>query len=109
MKIVLIGKNGQVGWELQRTLSFVGDVIALGRDDLDLTSPDILQETISALKPGLIINAAAYTEVDLAETQEIPCLRPERVAQCERVGVTVPSTRLAAHIKSTVRHSEEGA
>lgn len=69
MRIVLIGKNGQLGWELQRTLPVLGEVIALGRKDLDLSAPDSIQNTMIKLRPDLIINAAAYTEVDLAEAQ----------------------------------------
>lgn len=69
MRIVLIGKNGQLGWELQRTLPVLGEVTALSRNDLDLSAPDTIQKTITELKPDLIINAAAYTEVDLAEAQ----------------------------------------
>lgn len=69
MRIVLIGKNGQLGWELQRTLPVLGEVIALGRTDLDLSVPDSIWKSITTLKPDLIINTAAYTEVDLAETQ----------------------------------------
>ena len=69
MKIVLIGKNGQLGWELQRVLPTLGEVISLGRRELDLAAPQTVQETIRSLHPDLIINASAYTEVDLAETQ----------------------------------------
>lgn len=69
MRIILLGKNGQVGWELQRTLAGLGDVIPLGRADLDLVTPESIQATLTALQPDLIINAAAYTDVDLAETQ----------------------------------------
>ena len=69
MRIVLIGKNGQLGWELQRTLPVLGEVIALGQNDLDLSVPDSIAAAITALKPALIVNAAAYTEVDLAESQ----------------------------------------
>ena len=69
MKIVLIGKNGQLGWELQRVLPTLGEVIGLGRRELDLAAPQTVQETIRSLHPDLIINASAYTEVDLAETR----------------------------------------
>ena len=69
MKIVLIGKNGQLGWELQQILPALGEVIALSRSDLDLSVPDTIQKTVTELKPQLIVNAAAYTEVDLAESQ----------------------------------------
>lgn len=69
MRIVLIGKNGQLGWELQRTLPVLGEVIALSRNDLDLSAPDTIQKTVAELRPDLVINAAAYTAVDSAETQ----------------------------------------
>lgn len=73
MKILLLGKDGQVGWELQRSLSILGEVIALGRHshDLcgDLTCLDSLAETIQTVKPDVIVNAAAYTAVDRAETE----------------------------------------
>ena len=69
MRTVLIGKNGQLGWELQHALPLLGEVIALDRNDLDLSVPGSIQKTVIALKPDLVINAAAYTEVDLAESQ----------------------------------------
>jgi len=69
MKIVLFGKNGQLGWEFQRTLPTLGEVISLGRDDLDLSDLHAVQHTLEKLKPDLIINTSAYTEVDLAETE----------------------------------------
>jgi dTDP-4-dehydrorhamnose reductase len=69
MKIVLIGKNGQLGWELQQILPALGEVIPLSRSDLDLSVPDTIQKTVTELKPHLIVNASAYTEVDLAESQ----------------------------------------
>ena len=69
MKIVLIGKNGQLGWELQQMLPALGEVMALSRSDLDFSAPDTIRKTVTELKPNLIINAAAYTEVDLAESQ----------------------------------------
>ena len=69
MKIVLIGKNGQLGWEFQRILPALGDMIALGRAELDVSDHYAIQKTLIELQPSLIINASAYTEVDLAETQ----------------------------------------
>jgi len=67
--ILIIGKNGQVGWELHRSLSCIGQVIALGRDDLDLSSSDKIRETIDLIMPNIIVNAAAYTAVDKAEEE----------------------------------------
>ena len=68
-KILLIGKNGQVGWELQRTLAPLGEVIAMDRQALDLTRPDSLRNTIRSTQPDIIVNAAAYTAVDQAESE----------------------------------------
>ncbi|KKW69137.1 dTDP-4-dehydrorhamnose reductase [Lampropedia cohaerens] len=73
MKILLLGKNGQVGWELQRSLAVLGEVIAPERDGGalcgDLTQPERLRETIRAVAPDAIVNAAAYTAVDRAESE----------------------------------------
>jgi dTDP-4-dehydrorhamnose reductase len=69
MRILLIGKNGQLGWEFQRSLPALGEVIALGRDQLDVSDHQAVQSTLNELKPDLIINASAYTAVDQAETQ----------------------------------------
>lgn len=69
LKILLFGKTGQLGWELQRTLPPVGDVYAFGPDELDLTDLISLERTIHEVKPQIIINAAAYTAVDQAEAE----------------------------------------
>ncbi|MEA5576904.1 dTDP-4-dehydrorhamnose reductase [Anabaena sp. UHCC 0451] len=69
MKILLTGTTGQVGWELQRTLMTVGDVISLGRNQLDLAKPDTICQIIRDVKPDLIVNPAAYTVVDKAESE----------------------------------------
>lgn len=73
MKILLLGKNGQVGWELQRSLAPLGEVIALDRqggDGLcgDLADLDGLRNTIRQVRPDVLVNAAAYTAVDKAES-----------------------------------------
>ncbi|MCL0030162.1 dTDP-4-dehydrorhamnose reductase [Thermodesulfovibrionales bacterium] len=68
-RIMLTGKNGQVGWELQRTLTPLGEVVALDRQRLDLTDPDQIRERVREIKPNLIVNAAAYTAVDRAEEE----------------------------------------
>lgn len=69
MKILLIGANGQVGQELRRTLLPLAEVTAWGREDADLASPDTLPLLLAACAPDLIVNAAAYTAVDQAESQ----------------------------------------
>ncbi len=69
MHILLTGPMGQIGWELQRTLTPLGQVTAVEHAQMDLTCADSIRSTIQALKPNLIINAAAYTAVDLAESE----------------------------------------
>lgn len=74
MKILLLGKNGQVGWELQRSLAPLGELIALDRQNAaglcgDLTNFDGLRQTLRNLRPDIVVNAAAYTAVDKAESE----------------------------------------
>lgn len=69
MKILLLGKNGQVGRELEKILAGRGEMIALGRQELNLAEPDAIRATIQTLRPGVIVNAAAYTAVDKAESE----------------------------------------
>ncbi|WP_454696900.1 dTDP-4-dehydrorhamnose reductase [Achromobacter aegrifaciens] len=70
MKILLLGKNGQVGTELQRTLLPLGDLVALDRSGADLEKPKTLRAVLESHSPDLIVNAAAYTAVDKAETNQ---------------------------------------
>ncbi|HUR21144.1 MAG TPA: dTDP-4-dehydrorhamnose reductase [Vicinamibacterales bacterium] len=70
MRILVTGRDGQVGWELQRTLARLGEVVAYSRTEFDLANPESLREKMRALKPDWIINAAAYTAVDRAEQEE---------------------------------------
>ena len=67
MKILLLGKDGQVGWELQRALAPLGELCALGRAEADFTDPESLRAVVRAFDPDVIVNAAAYTAVDKAE------------------------------------------
>ncbi|NKE66399.1 dTDP-4-dehydrorhamnose reductase [Ramlibacter sp. RBP-2] len=73
MKILLLGANGQVGWQLRRSLSVLGEVTALHRGSSplcgDLTQPEALAQAIRAVAPDVVVNAAAYTAVDRAETE----------------------------------------
>ena len=69
MKIVITGKNGQVGSDLFSSLSSIGEVFALNREDCDLNSLDQINRKIDQYKPDIIINAAAYTNVDRAEAE----------------------------------------
>jgi dTDP-4-dehydrorhamnose reductase len=67
-KILLTGKNGQVGWELQRALASFGQVVAMDSKELDLADPDAIRRTVRNIAPDIIINPAAYTAVDKAES-----------------------------------------
>ncbi|MBS7777062.1 dTDP-4-dehydrorhamnose reductase [Acidovorax sp. CCYZU-2555] len=72
MKIVLLGPTGQVGWELQRSLAVLGEVITLGRQDtpaVDFADPDSVARSVRDLRPDVIVNAAAHTAVDKAEAE----------------------------------------
>ena len=90
MKILLLGKNGQVGWELQRSLAPLGELIALDRHSQDecgdLGNLQDLVQTVQILRPDVIVNAAAYTTVDKAESESglartINALAPGVLAQ----------------------------
>ena len=67
--ILLTGRDGQVGWELQRSLAPLGQLVACGRAELDLASPDSIRTRVREVKPDIIVNAAAYTAVDKAESE----------------------------------------
>lgn len=67
MKILLTGKNGQVGFELQRTLAPLGEIIAVDVQECDLSNPEAIRALVQSVKPDLIVNPAAYTAVDRAE------------------------------------------
>jgi dTDP-4-dehydrorhamnose reductase len=73
VKILLFGKNGQVGWELQRSLQPLGEVVALDRSSQaycgDLADPAGIRQTVRAIMPDVIVNAVAYTAVDRAESE----------------------------------------
>ncbi len=69
LKILLLGKNGQLGWELCRTLACLGPVEALDFPEVDFTHPEDLAALVADRKPALVINAAAYTAVDKAESE----------------------------------------
>ena len=90
MKILLLGKNGQVGWELQRSLAPLGELVALGHDSKELcgdfTDLEGLVKTVRTIKPDVIVNAAAHTAVDKAESEpelarSINALAPGVLAQ----------------------------
>jgi dTDP-4-dehydrorhamnose reductase len=69
MRILVTGGAGQLGWELRRTLAIFGEVVAPSRDILDLASVDSIVAAVRGVRPSLIVNAAAYTAVDKAESE----------------------------------------
>jgi dTDP-4-dehydrorhamnose reductase len=101
MKILLFGAQGQVGWELQRSLAPLGEVVAFGAPGAgaglraDFEDPEALQSTVASVRPELVVNAAAYTAVDQAEREperavRINALAPEAIARAARqVGAAV--------------------
>jgi len=87
LKILLTGVSGQVGWELQRTLASLGEVIAADRSVLDLADAPSIRSSVAALAPELIVNPAAYTAVDKAESEPdlaraINAVAPGELAAC---------------------------
>jgi dTDP-4-dehydrorhamnose reductase len=86
LRILVTGATGQVGWQLQRTLLPLGDVIARTRSELDLGDPDATAKFVRELAPDIVVNAAAYTKVDKAESepdvaQTINATTPGRIAE----------------------------
>jgi dTDP-4-dehydrorhamnose reductase len=69
MRILLLGRDGQIGFELQRSLAPLGEILALGHADLDLADPAAIRRGVRELRPDLVVNAAAYTAVDRAEAE----------------------------------------
>lgn len=80
MKILINGRHGQVSHELQQRLGAVGELIVLGRDQLDLARPDQIRRQVQNIRPDLIVNAAAHTAVDLAESEPQPAFAINAVA-----------------------------
>ncbi len=79
-KILILGKQGQVAWELQRTLASLGQITVCGSQDLDLANPDMIRTQVRSIQPDIIVNAAAYTAVDKAETEPDLCMSINAIA-----------------------------
>ena len=90
MKLLLLGKNGQVGWELQRALAPLGEVIALGSAEADFAQPESLAAIVRTVAPDVIVNAAAHTAVDKAESE------PERAHMINATAPAVLAREAAA-------------
>jgi len=83
VRILLTGRNGQVGWELERALPALGELIATDRTTLDLADPDSIRRAVREAKPEVIVNAAAYTAVDQAESDPALAMRINGIAPGE--------------------------
>jgi dTDP-4-dehydrorhamnose reductase len=79
-RVLLAGRNGQLGWELQRALSPLGGLVALDRAGMDLADPDSIHRAIADARPEVIVNAAAYTAVDKAESERELAMRINGIA-----------------------------
>jgi dTDP-4-dehydrorhamnose reductase len=101
MKLLLLGRNGQVGWELQRALVPLGEVIATSRSELDMHDPDALLRGVERVSPDIIVNAAGYTQVDKAESE------PDRADRINRVAVEVLARWAAAADAQFVHYSTD--
>ena len=101
MKILLLGKNGQVGWELQRSLAPLGEMLALDRHSApwcgDLSQPERLAQTVRDYRPDVIVNAAAHTAVDKAESE------PE-LARCLNATAPEALAKAAAEVGAWLVH-----
>ncbi len=80
MKILLIGQNGQVGWELRRTLAPLAEVVAVDYPEINFTDTPALRRFVAATNPSVVVNAAAYTAVDKAETETEVCRQVNALA-----------------------------
>ena len=105
MKLLLLGKNGQVGWELQRALPLLGELTALDFDSVELkadfSQPEALAETLDAVQPDIIVNSAAHTAVDKAESE------PDLVRRINAEAPGVLARWAAAHGAWLVHYSTD--
>lgn len=97
MRIVLLGKNGQVGHELQRTLLPLGSVSAFDREECDLANPSLLASTLRQAAPEVIVNAAAYTAVDKAQSDQDAARRVNTDAVAELAKIARDTGALLVH------------
>lgn len=97
VRILLLGKDGQVGWQLQRSLAPHGEVVACGRTQCDLADPDRIRSIVRDVRPAIIVNAGAYTAVDQAESEPVLAHRINAVAPEVLAGEAARSGALLIH------------
>jgi len=92
LKILITGKDGQLGWELQRSVAGLGDIVATGRQELDLCNPAGIRQLVRSIRPDVVLNTAAYNAVDRAEADPDVALKVNGVApgllaeECRNLG-----------------------
>lgn len=101
MKLLLLGRDGQVGTALQKRLPEVGDLVALGRAGADFEAPGRLAEIVARERPDIVVNAAAYTAVDKAESE------PERAARINAGAVAELADACAATGAALIHYSTD--
>ena len=116
-RILVTGKNGQVGFELLRSLAGAVPVMAVDIDEMDLSDPDSIRRTVRELRPDLIVNAAAYTAVDQSESEPELAMAVNGVApgilaeEAKRAGAALIhySTDYVFDGRATAPYTEEAA
>jgi dTDP-4-dehydrorhamnose reductase len=101
MKILLLGKNGQLGYALQEALAPLGELIALGRSECDMTDLNAVAQAVQTHQPNVIVNAAAYTAVDKAETDQVNCY----LANAAAPSILAGEAKKLAHYWFTIRRT----
>jgi len=101
MKLLVTGANGQVGWELARSLMPLGDVVALDRAGCDLAAPDAIDALVDRIAPDVIVNAAAYTAVDRAQSE------PELAMRINGTAVGALARAAARHQALLIHYSTD--
>ncbi len=109
MRIVLLGKNGQVGHELQRTLLPLGPVSAFDRKECDLADPAALASALREAAPAVIVNAAAYTAVDKAQSDQDAARRVNTDAVAEIANIARATGALLVHYSTDYVFDGESA
>jgi len=115
LKILITGKDGQLGWELQRSLAGLGDIVATGRQELDLCNPAGIRQLVRSIRPDVVFNTAAYNAVDRAESEPDIAFKVNAVApgllaeECRDLGALLIhfSTDYVFDGKKTTPYSEE--
>ena len=100
MKVALFGQNGQLSWELQRTIPKSFELVVIGSSDCDICNKDAVQDIVIETNPDIIINGAAYTAVDLAEQEEEKAFAVNSGGAANLAEIAVESSARLVHIST---------